>query len=291
MSNSSAERVTVVIASNAPPARLAACLEAIEAQLDDAVEVLVHEGNESPAELRARFPWASFTVSRGALVPELWRDGFRTAKGAVVAFTIAQMVPAPDWVDAINRLTVDHEAVGGAIDPGPRLRLVDWAEYFCRYARDMRPFAAHANLDLPGDNVVFSRRRLEEIASALETGYWEPVAHPALARNGVALWQSPELVVHMGRSAGFAAFVHQRLEHGRRYGHQRGINFSRARNLIGVVAAPAVPVLMTVRVMRRIFAKGRFRTQAVLALPAIVAFNVTWAYAEARGHLDMLLRT
>jgi hypothetical protein len=47
---------------------------------------------------------------------------------------------------------------------------------------------------------------------------------------------------------------------------------------------------MTLRVMRRIFAKGRFRTQAILALPAIFAFNVTWAYAEARGHLDMLRR-
>jgi hypothetical protein len=290
MSNSSAERVTVVIASNAPPARLTACLEALDGQRDDALEVLVHEGEESPAELQARFPWARFTVSRNALVPELWRDGFRSATGAVVAFTIAQMVPAPDWIDAIRRLTAEHEAVGGAIDPGLRLRLVDWAEYFCRYARDMRPFTAHPNPDLPGDNVVFSRQRLEEIGPALETGYWEPVAHPALERNGVALWQSPELVVHMGRSAGFAAFVHQRLEHGRRYGHQRGVNFSPARNLIGVVAAPVVPFLMTLRVMRRIFAKGRFRTQAILALPAIFAFNVTWAYAEARGHLDMLRR-
>lgn len=290
MSSSSAERVSVVVASNAPASRLASCLGALEPQVDDAVEVLVHEATASPAGLRERFPWARFTTSPRALVPELWRDGFRAGSGDVVAFTIAQMIPEPDWIASIRRLLREHEAVGGAIDPGRGLRLGDWGEYFCRYARDMRPFPAHEDVDLPGDNVAFSRRRLEEIAPHLETGYWEPVAHPELRRNGVTLFQSPELVVRMGRSAGFAAFVRQRLEHGRRYGHQRGVHFSPARNLIGVVASPAVVVLTTARVLRRVFDRGRYRRQAVLALPAILAYNVTWAYAEARGHLDMLTR-
>lgn len=289
MSNSSAERVTVVIASNAPPARLAACLEALEPQRDEAVEILVHESEESPGDLRTRFPWARFASSPGALVPELWRDGFKQATGDVVAFTIAQMVPAPDWIAAIRRLTAEHEAVGGAIDPGGQLRLADWGEYFCRYARDMRPFSAHASSDLPGDNVVFSRRRLEEIAPSLETGYWEVIAHPALEQRGVVLWHSPELVVAMGRSAGFAAFVSQRVEHGRRYGRQRGAHFSKLRNVVGVLGSPAVPVVTTYRVYRRIFAKRRFRLHAVAASPVILAYNVVWAYAEARGHLDMIV--
>jgi hypothetical protein len=290
MSSFPAERVSIVVASNAPAGRLESCLAALAPQLDDAVEVVVHEAVESPADLRSRFPWARFTTSPGALVPELWRDGFRETSGDVVAFTIAQMIPEPDWVASMRRLLAEHEAVGGAIDPGPGLRLTDWGEYFCRYARDMRPFPAHDDVDLPGDNVAFSRRRLEEIAPHLETGYWEPVAHPELRRNGVVLHQSPELAVRMGRSAGFGAFVAQRLEHGRRYGHQRGVHFSRARNLLGVAGSPAVVALTTLRVLRRVFEKGRYRRQLLLALPAILAYNVTWAYAEARGHLDMLRR-
>ena len=154
----------------------------------------------------------------------------------------------------------------------------------------MRPFTARSNPDLPGDNVAFSRRRLDEIAPALETGYWEPVAHPVLEARGVTLWHTPELVVGMGRSAGFAAFARQRLEHGRRYGHQRGEHFSRARNMVGVLGAPAVPAVMTLRVLQQVFGKGRFRARAIASLPAIVAYNVIWAYAEARGHLDMLRR-
>jgi hypothetical protein len=30
--------------------------------------------------------------------------------------------------------------------------------------------------------------------------------------------------------------------------------------------------------------------RALVALPAIFSFNLAWAYAEALGHLDMLVR-
>ena len=287
-SSSSAEpAVSVVIGSNAPRA-LDVCLAALEPQRDGA-EVLVCEGEPSDDGLRSRFPWATFVASPGALVPELWRDGIERSKGRIVALTIAQMVPAEDWLENVVRTQQEHDAVGGAIDPGEGLRLVDWAEYFCRYSRDMRPFSASDDEELAGDNVAFKRDLLERHREHLKTGYWEPVLHPVLRRDGVVLWHTPELVVRQGRSAGFAAFARQRLEHGRRYGHQRGEHFSRARNLIGVIAAPLVPLLMTVRVLRRVWAKRRFRRQAVVALPLIFAFNAVWAYAEARGHLDMLL--
>ncbi|MCP9485225.1 MAG: hypothetical protein MSC30_05165 [Gaiellaceae bacterium MAG52_C11] len=289
MSAGSQPTVTVVIGSNAPPERLAACLEALEPQRDG-VQVLVHEGQASPTELRERFPWAQFDLAPGRLVPEHWRDGIDVATGEIVALTIAQMIPAPDWIATIRRLHATHDVVGGAIEPGRGLRLVDWGEYFCRYARDMPPFEASRNVDLAGDNAAYKRALLEGIAETYREGFWEPVSHRRLAADGVVLWHDPSLVVRQGRSAGFAAFAQQRLEHGRLYGHQRGVHFSKARNLVGVVAAPAVPALMTARVLRQVFVKGRYRVQALLALPVIVVYNTVWAYAEARGHLDLLRR-
>jgi hypothetical protein len=288
MNSGDSPTVTVVIGSNAPPERLAACLEALESQREG-VEVLVHEARPSPPALRERFPWADFVESPGALVPHLWRDGIDRAGGELVALTIAQMVPAPDWVSTIRRLLAKHDVVGGAIDPGERLRLVDWGEYFCRYARDMRPFQARSNVDIPCDNAVYRRSLLQAIEESYREGFWESVAHRRLAAEGIVLWDTPDLVVRQGRSAGFNAFVRQRLTHGRLYGHQRGVHFGRLRNLIGVLAAPAVPPLMTARMLRHVFGKRRGRGRALLALPYIVAFNVVWAYAEARGHLDMLL--
>lgn len=289
MSAGSQPTVTVVIGSNAPPERLTACLEALEPQCDG-VEVLVQEGTASPEALRSRFAWAQFETAPGRLVPEHWRDGIDRARGEIVALTIAQMVPAPDWIATMRALHAEHDAVGGAIDPGPDLRLVDWGEYFCRYARDMPPFEPRDDVELAGDNAAYKRALLEGIAETYREGFWEPVSHRRLAADGVRLWHDPSLVVRQGRSAGFAAFARQRLEHGRRYGHQRGAHFSRVRNLVGVVAAPVVPALMTARVLRQVFAKGRHRGRAVLALPVIVGYNAIWAYAEAVGHADVLRR-
>jgi hypothetical protein len=284
-SSSPEPTVSVVIGSNASGDALEACLGALEPQRDG-IETLVLSSDGTDDRLSARYPWATFVERRGALVPELWRDGIELSRGRIVALTIAQMVPADDWIETMTSEHEQHDAVGGAIDPGARLRLVDWAEYFCRYARDMRPFEANAHDELPGDNASYKRALLERVADSLRTGFWEPVAHPAMRKAGAELWHTPALLVRQGRSEGFAAFARQRLEHGRRYGHQRGEHFSLVRNVIGILAAPVVPFLMTARVLGHVQAKQRYRARVLAALPLIFALNVVWAVAEARGHLD-----
>ena len=287
MSAASEPTVTVVIGSNAPPERLAACLEALAPQRDG-VEVLVREGQASPPELRERFPWAQFDTKPGLLVPEHWRDGIDAASGEIVALTIAQMIPAPDWVATIRRLMSTHEAFAGAIEPGTHLRVVDWAEYFCRYAGDMLPFTTRESLDLPGDNAAYARARLETVRELYRDGFWEPEVHRRLAADGVALWHVPELVVAQGRSAGFSAFVGQRLRHGWSHGRQRGRRAGRAHNLARVLASPIVPFVMTMRLVSVVLHKRRHRRRLLAALPFVFAFNVVWALAEGLGHADEL---
>lgn len=277
--------VSIVIGASAPEASLERCLAALATQRHMA-QVLVVEAQRSSDALRARFPWAEFYQQPDALVPELWRDGIARAGGRIVALTIAQMVPAPDWVDAIVRAHEQHDAVGGAIDPGDGLRRVDFAEYLCRYARDMAPFEPNDRDDLPGDNASYKRALLIEEWEHLREGFWEPVIHPALKRRGVALWHTPAMLVRQGPSCGFSAFARQRSEHGRRYAHQRGVHFTRARNAFGVLGAPLVPFLMTFRVFQNVFARKRHRTRAIAALPLVFALNAVWAFAEARGHLE-----
>jgi hypothetical protein len=288
-SSASTPSVSVVIGSNAPVESLEACLAALEPQRDGA-EVLVCSGRAGSRGLEARFPWARFVERPGSLVPELWRDGIDAASGEIVALTIAQMTPAPDWLAQLRALHARYDVVGGAIDPGRKLRLSDWAEYFCRYSRDLSPFSARDTADLAGDNASYKRALLEGVRAEYRDGFWENVVQKRLDADGVVLHQTDELVVFQGRSAGFRAFAAQRLAHGRKYGHQRGVHFSRARNLIGVLASPVVPFLMTWRVFRQVLQKRRYRLRAVASLPLIFTFDVAWAYAEARGHLDMLRR-
>jgi len=284
--DSAKQTVTVVIGSNAPPERLAACLAALEPQRDG-VEVLVYEGAPSPPALRERFAWATVVATPGALVPHEWRDGIDAARSEIVALTIAQMVPAWDWIAQIRALHERYDVVSGAIDPGKGLGAADWAEYFCRYARDLRPFPGRENLDLPGDNAAYKRRLLESVRDSYRHGFWEPFVHSELAKDGVVHWQAPELVVYQGRSAGWRAFSTQRLAHGRQYGRDRGAPLTTTGRVVGVLASPIVPFVMSWRVLRLVFGKKRYRARALATLPIIFWFNLLWAYAEARGYVDL----
>lgn len=273
MSTSSADvsspTVSVVIGSNGSAGSVEACLAALEPQVGERVEVIVPE--------RA-----------GALVPELWRDGIDAATGDVVCLTISVMRPAGDWLATARRLSRDATAVGGAVEPGDDLRLRDWAEYFCRYARDMLPFAAHESVDLPGDNAVYARAALEAARESYRDGFWEPEVNRALHDRGEQLLHSPELIVYQGRSAGFRAFVRQRLVHGRAFGRQRGARFSTTRRAIGVPLALVVPLVLLTRTFREVFSRRRFRLRLVASTPVLLAYDAAWAAGEAAGYLDSL---
>lgn len=279
--------LSIVIGSNGAEGSVARCLEAIEPQRGDA-EVLVFEPSPSAEDVQVRFPWATFVERRGAAVPYLWRDGIDRSSGDVVALTISPMTPAPDWVASIGSELADADVVAGAIDPGHGLRISDFAEYLCRYAKDMRPFDARESIDLPGDNCAYRRASLDRVRDAYRDGFWEPVVNRQLADGGARLRHSPAMVVEQGRSAGWTAFTRQRLVHGRAHGSQRGRSFSRGRNLIGVAASPLVPFLLTARILREVTGRRRELPRTLLALPHVLLFNVAWALGEARGHLDAL---
>lgn len=263
------------------------CLQTLDAQADGA-EILVCSPGPVPASLRDRFPHARFHERPGALVPELWRDGIDLATGRIVALTISPMVPAPDWAATALREADRHGVVAGAIDPQDGLPLGDLAECVCRYASDMSPFEAHESADLPGDNCAYRRELLEGTRALWADGFWEPVVNHALHREGVTMRQDPALRVQQGRSAGTAAFVRQRLVHGRAHGRQRGAHFGAARNLVGVLAAPVVPFVLLLRMYRELATRRRITARTVAMLPWVAAYDVAWAVGEARGHLDAL---
>jgi hypothetical protein len=281
--------LSIVVGSNGALGSVEGCLAALAAQLDGA-EVIVCEAAASGADVQAAFPAARFLERPGALVPELWRDGIDAASGDAVALTISPMRPAPDWVATLRGRLAADEVVAGAIDPGDDLRIVDWAEYFCRYARDMRPFARRENAEIPGDNCAYRRELLERTRDVFRDGFWEPEVNRALRDEGVHLWHDPDLVVFQGRSAGFGPFFRQRLEHGRAYGRQRGVRFGAGRNAAGVALALVVPFVLVARTAGEVFSRRRFRGRFLAALPALLAFDVAWAAGEARGHLDTLRR-
>jgi hypothetical protein len=287
LSADSAPQVTVVVASNGTAGAVARCLASLDAQREG-VEVIVCQPAAPEQALVERFPGVRWHHRADALVPELWRDGIRLARGELVALTISPMLVAGDWIATLRDVLEEWDAVGGAVEPAPGLGLADSAEHLTRYARDMLPFERQESLELAGDNAGYRRALLAEVASSWENGFWEPDVHRALAARGARLVHDPALVVRMGPSAGAGAFVRQRVAHGRAFGRARGAGAGTAANLARVAAAAVVPLVLVLRTTREVLARGRGRRRLALALPFLLLFDVAWACGEALGHLDAL---
>ncbi len=283
-----ASRLSIVVGSNGARGSVERCLDALAPQVDGA-EVIVCEPSASPHELQRRYPFARFLERPEALVPALWRDGIDAATGSVVALTISPMAPAPDWVSRIRGRLERDEVVAGAIEPGTGLRLVDWAEYFCRYARDMLPFALRENPDIPGDNCAYRRELLERTRATLPRRLLGAGGEPRpRAREGVQLWHDPAVVVFQGRSAGFARFLPPaaRARARVRTTARRSLRSrsKRRRRRAGMV----VPAVLVLRTAREVFSRRRWRGRFLVSLPVLVALDIAWAVGEARGHVDCL---
>jgi hypothetical protein len=276
--------LSVVVGSRVhehPPTR---CLDALLAQRRAGLEVVV------AADADVRHDAIDVALVReGALVPELWADGIRRARGSKVALLSGVLVPADDYVDALFRLDLDDDAgVGGPIEPAARLRARDWAAYFCRYAPYMRPLPQHDELDLPGDNACYAAAMLERYESEYADGFWEPTVHRAMRRDGHRLSMRDAVVVRHPRGIDFGALAAQRVRHGRRHGRDRASNEARAATMTGIATAVLVPFVMTARVVRTVMGRQRHRLALVASMPFLFVLYGCWAYGELRGRLDGL---
>lgn len=185
-------KVSVVIASGAGGDFLFRCLDSLRDQVARAgAEVLVADrvGNEVTGRLSRDYAWVSVIpveLDHRPSVPELRRAGARTASGEIVA-VIEEHCVAPDhWLDAITSSFEEGDAaLGGPIldDDYPRIR--DWVVYFSEYNNYLPPWPdGEERYVLNGANIAYRRDMLLAHDDVLDSGYWEVVLHPLLARDG-----------------------------------------------------------------------------------------------------------
>lgn len=274
--------LTVVVAAHADDGSPTACMDALESQLDDAAEVvLVGDGTWAD-----KWPWARTVPRSGFRVPELWTAGIAHARGRLVALLAGTVVPEADWVALTLRAHDDGTAaVGGPIEPGPDFRLVDWAVFFCRYSPYLLPLPAGA-LEVPGDNASYRMDVLVSYEAAYADGFWEPFVHDMMRADGHEVVVRPQRIVRPRAGANARTFRRQRYAHGRAHGRLRSLGQSRRALIVGMLATPAVPAVMTARVFKLVFARRRLRARLLVASPIVVWFYAWWAAGELLGRLD-----
>ena len=277
-----------------------ACAEPGKPTLSDSVAAVQRElaevGGElllvaSPASLASVEGFATHVgarciASKGHLVPELWGDGWRASSGDAVAFLIPECQVRPGWARTLlAELDRGAGGAGGYFALHPAADATDAAVYFLRYAAFSD--AAHPTRDvedIAGDNAVYSRTVLARHAASFANGFWEVDLHRKLRAERVRLVMAGGAVAEFSGAPRLAAMARQRLTHGRHFGAWRAAQGGRSP-LVALLLAPAVPVVLMARIIRRVWARASERGRLIAALPALVVLSCAWALGEALGAL------
>jgi GT2 family glycosyltransferase len=282
--------VSVVIASvNGLPA-IAECLEALTRQ-DGAgeAEIVVVDrcGEQTRSALRARFPSAQVVAAEaGTSIPALRALGMDRARGRMVAILEDHCNVGPGWLQAVAR---QHQAgalaVGGAVENGSRERTVDWAAFFCEYARFMPPVPRGIVSGITGNNSVYDRSVLERLGPQARAEVWESFLHERLRALGVPFQSDPDLIVTHKKSFGYLEFLAQRYHYSRSFAGMRLQGAPWWKRVGYALATPLLPPMLMGRMIGVVAGKRRHGGRFVQASPVLATFLVSWAWGEAMGAL------
>lgn len=289
-----APTLSVVIAAHNGLPELTTCLTSLQNQQVSAdvalrVEIIV-AGCFSEAtasylqQTYAAVRW--LRAARPVSVPHLRSWGMREATGAIVALLEDHCAPARNWYHA---MLAAHETgqlvVGGAVENGSTARLKDWAVYLFEYSPYMNPVLCGAASQLPGNNVSYHRKALYFLEKLLRQDLWEAAWHEQLAQEGIGLYSQPDIVVYHHKSFAIQGFWRLARRHAHNYAATRTFS-SPERKWLWMLGAPLLPLLMVLRIGRRVAQKRNHVKEFLLASPLILWFAVGWTLGEITGTLS-----
>jgi hypothetical protein len=134
--------------------------------------------------------------------------------------------------------------------------------------------------------VVYRAQALDEIRSVWDDGFHEFPVHHALVEQGWPIWLTPRTTAWQNRlEMTLAQALKERYIWGRAFAGIRFDDRSVARRLIYAGLTPALPIVLTFRLIRRALS-GRHRLGELLpALPYIALLTSFWASGEFVGYL------
>ena len=225
----------------------------------------------------------------GALTPVMWGAGLHVALGRVVAFTTAQMRVGVDWAPSLLRAldTRDDESIvgaGGPIELGTTDGAATDAAYFVRFSAFLPGLwnCIAPAADIPGDNAAYLRTALRQHEDLLTDGFWEVEFHRRFARGGRTLQMVPSAVATFTGRINVREMLAQRFAHAIEFGITRVARRGVSRLRV-FVAAPLVPFVLLLRIVRRVAVARANLARLAIAMPWLVLFTGAWAVGEPVG--------
>jgi hypothetical protein len=287
----STPRTTVVIASGAGGEFLFRCLESLRDQVARRgadIVVVDRVGDATRQRIAREHPAVQIIAAPGdhrATVPELRRLGAEHARSPIVAILEEHCTAPPQWLDAVEeQFTATDAAIGGPILADRFTRLRDWVVYFSEYHNFMPPWPDGDRAVLNGANIAYDRAKLLAHREVLDSGYWEVVLHPVLARDGRFRAVNAMGAYHTG-PFDFGYYLRQRYLLSRVWGGTQKARVSPAVRLAHILLAPIFPLVMLARIASRVQGKPGFVGRFVAASPMLLVAMCALTLGETLGYL------
>lgn len=233
--------------------------------------------------VRQRLPGVRFLpVSARTTVPQMRTIGILQSQGEIVALLEDDCVVADNWCLAVLRAHEEsHPVIGGSILPGGYRRLLDWAVYFCEYARFMPPFSG-AKDALPGNHITYKRATLPPLESG--QGFYEVFFHDDLKKSGMQLIASPTLMVKNINHWSLHHITRMPFHHGRAFAGMRAQSFPAWRKGLYAILSLALPVLKVARLATEVTRRRRYVIEFCFSIPLTMIFLSSWSLGELWGY-------
>jgi hypothetical protein len=279
------------------------CLTALRTQQDaPAFEIIVpfDEPCRGVLTLANEFPDVQFLpltgvdtrAARGGASREhhdlLRTLGLSHASGEIVVLTEDHAHADPRWLVELLQTLAAHPAAagaGGSVEWGGR-DLLSYAVYLCDFGRYQNPLPEAPAHFVSDSNVAYRSEVLNDLADAWRNGYTEAALHGSIVTSGRELWLTPKSVVWQERTGltwGFA--LRERFVWGRSYASTRVRSTPLGRRLAYAAFCPALPLLLTWRLVSGLRKKNRLTSRAILLVPALFLLSTAWAAGEGTGYL------
>ena len=254
-------------------------------------EVLVMDRCDATTrdEIRRRFQQPGIQVIAApahASVPKLRAMGIERARGELIAILEDHCNVPPGWLRAMVRLHQGgHDVMSGPVENGATDRIVDWAVFFCEYARFMPPLPRGTVDEIAGNCAIYSRDVLDRVGSELPDELWDPFLHARLREMGITFYCDPELTVVHEKEFGFSYFISQRYHYSRSFAGMRMRGAPFWKRLAYGCGTVLLPIILFGRLTKTVLEKRRHELKFLIAAPVIAVFLISWAWGEAVGAL------
>ena len=284
--------VSVVVASFSGEAALKRCLSSLVSGAPHAeLIVATNLGPEAIARLREQFTNVRFFSSeKQRTVFQLRSLGLTQARGQLIGLIEDHCTISAEWLKALRTAhQAGHAVLGGPIENGCNETTYDWALYLCEYSAYMMPLPEGPTTALLGANAAYSRAALWSCYPVWRDAFYDNEVHDALKAAGHRLYLVEDASVHSHLLMSPRAAMAHLFAGGRRFGSYRMSQSSQPRRLLWILAAPAVPLVLLGRIVRRVATRRPARLGRLLVgLPFCLCLLLAWSAGELGGYLSSL---